>query len=133
MTQNKTCYLCGEVIHGDEKVTDMQLSRDHVPPKQFYPESIRQQQNLNLEIAPSHRKCNEEYRKDEEYFYHSLFVNVKQINPGMGKMIWQDLKRRTHNPQTPAMIRKIMQGVSNITQGGIHLPPGKISKNVQDT
>ena len=87
------CYLCGGPIECSSKDDSMKLSMDHIPPKQFYPKSVRQQQNLNLELAPSHKKCNEEYRKDEEYFYHSLYLIVKPNSPNMGKIIWKDFKR----------------------------------------
>ncbi len=120
------CYLCGESIEDSPEDTGLELSMDHVPPRQFYPKAIRQQEDLNLELAPSHKKCNEDYRKDEEYFYHSLYPLVAENNPSMGQIILQDLGRRTHKPQTPAMIRKILKNVSGVTQGGILLPPGKI-------
>lgn len=123
--RNKVCYLCGRLIEDGPEDINMKLSMDHVPPKQFYPKIIRKQENLNLELAPSHKKCNEDYRKDEEYFYHSLYPLVAEKNQRMGKIIFQDLDRRIHNPQTPAMIRNILKNVSNVTQGGIHLPHGK--------
>ena len=46
----------------------MGLSMDHVPPRQFYMKQIRATQNLNLDVAPSHKNCNEAYKEDEEYF-----------------------------------------------------------------
>ena len=122
---NTLCYLCGKIIKNNTDDLDLKLSMDHVPPKQFFPKAIRQQYDLNLDLVPSHKKCNEDYRKDEEYFYHSMYPLVAENNPKMGQMIFQDLKRRTHKPQTPAMIRNILRNVSTVTQGGIHLPVGK--------
>lgn len=124
--ENHICYLCGEPIEEDSMKEELSLSMDHIPPRQFYPKSIRQQTDLNLEGAPSHKKCNGDYREDEEYFYHSLYPLVEKNNSNMAKIIFQDLERRTHKPQTPAMARKILKNVSRVTQGGIHLPPGKI-------
>lgn len=126
------CYLCGESIEDSPEDTGLELSRDHVPPRQFYPKAIRQQEDLNLELVPSHKECNQDYRKDEEYFYHSLYPLVAENNPSMGQVILQDLGRRTHKPQTPAMIRNILKNVSGVTQGGIHLPPGKIVFNLDE-
>ena len=125
-SKGQVCYLCGESIEDSPKDTGLKLSMDHVPPKLFYPKAIRQQEDLNLERAPSHNKCNEDYRKDEEYFYHALYPLVAENNPSMGKIILQDLRRKAHKPQTPAMIRHVLKNVSGVTQGGIHLPPGKV-------
>jgi hypothetical protein len=66
------CYLCGKVIENKPKDDPMGLSWDHVPPKQFYPKQIRETQNLNLDLVPSHKMCNENYKKDEEYFLPCL-------------------------------------------------------------
>lgn len=116
---NKTkqiCYLCGTSIEKAES------SDDHVPPRAFYPKDIRD--GLNLQTAPSHKKCNEDYRKDEEYFQHAFFVEVLNKRPTIASNFERDLTRRAKKPQTPAMIQKILKRVSNITPGGIRLPPG---------
>jgi hypothetical protein len=110
------CYLCGTSI---EKA---KLSDDHVPPKAFYPKDIRD--GLNLQTAPSHKKCNEDYRKDEEYFQHAFLVEVLNKRPPITPHLIGDFSRRAGKPQTPAMTRRILKGVSNITPGGIHLPNG---------
>ena len=130
---NTLCYLCGNIIEDNTNDLDIKLSMDHVPPKQFFPKAIRQQNDLNLVLVPSHKKCNEDYRKDEEYFYHSMYPLVAENNPKMGEIIFQDLKRRTHKPQTPAMIRNILRNVSTTTQGGIHLPTGKAEWSLDET
>jgi hypothetical protein len=104
----------------------MKLSMDHVPPRQFFPKQLRKAENLNLQLAPSHKKCNEDYREDEEYFYHSMYPIVAKNNPWMGSVFLQDLARRSDKPQTPAMLRKIFSAASLMTQGGIHLPSGMV-------
>jgi len=116
------CYLCGESIEKAE------LSDDHVPPKAFYPKDIRD--GLNLQTAPSHKKCNEDYRKDEEYFQHVFLVEVLNKRPPITSHIVGDFSRRAGKSQTPAMIRRILKGVSNITPGGIHLPSGILQVNI---
>lgn len=50
----------------------------------------------------------------------------------MAGVIFQDFKRRSQKPQTPAMIRKITKTASKITQGGIHLPAGKIELGLDE-
>ena len=56
------CYLCGQVIEIKTKDDPNALSMDHVPPRQFYMKQIRATQNLNLDKAPSHKRCNEAYK-----------------------------------------------------------------------
>lgn len=118
---NKICYLCGNQIAGKS-------SDDHVPPKQFYPKEIRE--NLNLQLAPSHGQCNNEYKDDEEYFYASLYPLVEKHNPKMAAIILRDFVRRCQKPQMPAMLRKIFGDVSGISQGGIILPASIVEINV---
>lgn len=130
--ENIQCCLCGKIIDNNPESDGLALSMDHVPPKQFYPKEIRQQQDLNLELAPSHKSCNQDFRQDEEYFYHSLYPLVANNNPAMGNVILQDFRRRSHKPQTPAMIRKIMKTASRETLGGIHLPPGIIGLDLDE-
>jgi hypothetical protein len=61
----RICYLCGGPISG-------KLSRDHIPPKQFYAEEIRRKHSPNLLTLPAHEGCNLKYQPDEDYFVYSL-------------------------------------------------------------
>lgn len=117
------CYLCGESIEGKS-------SDDHIPPKQFYPKEIRENKNLNLQLAPSHEQCNNAYKDDEEYFYASLYPLVEKHNPEIAATILRDFARRCKNPQMPAMLRKIFGDASGTSQGGIILPVGVVEINV---
>jgi hypothetical protein len=124
-TSKSICYLCGKAIDPTKPKSDpMGLSWDHVPPKQFYPKQIRETQNLNLDSASSHKICNESYKNDEEYFYHSLYPIVAMNSPQMGILCSQDIQRRAQKPQTHAIIQKIISTAVTITEGGIHLPNG---------
>ncbi len=109
------CHICGKDISKED------LSLEHVPPKAFYPNNIRD--GLNLWTVPAHKSCNESYRKDEEYFQHSLLIEVLNQNPSIKNSLATDFKRRAAKPQTPAMFRRIQKEISNVTPGGIHLPP----------
>ncbi|MBN1806013.1 MAG: hypothetical protein JW837_12250 [Sedimentisphaerales bacterium] len=124
------CYLCGSAIEHDIIDEQMELSMDHVPPKQFFPKEIRIDENLNLEKVPSHKKCNNEYKDDEDYFYHSLYPLVANSNPDIAQVIFKDFARRSNNPQTPALIRKIFSDASRITEGGIILPANMVVINL---
>lgn len=121
-TSECICYLCGEAIESNLKNDAMELSMDHVPPKQFYPKQVRATQNLNLDLAPSHKTCNEDYKLDEEYFYHALYPKVAKNNPRMGSLCCQDIQRRSLKPQTRNIIQKILSTAVTTTEGGIHLP-----------
>jgi hypothetical protein len=125
-----TCYLCGHtIVHSPQSVAD-EFSMDHVPPKQFFPKELRIAQSPNLWVAPSHKRCNEEYRKDEEYVYHAMFGVVQKNNHQMGQTILRDFARRTHRRQTPAMMRSILKSFTTITEGGIYLPPRIVQLSV---
>ncbi|MBN2313189.1 MAG: hypothetical protein JXM79_04625 [Sedimentisphaerales bacterium] len=124
------CYLCGDVIDPNSVQDQLKLSRDHVPPKQFFPKQVRNDENLNLEWAPSHKKCNNDYKDDEDYFYHSLYPLIANSNPGMAQTVFQDFVRRAHHPQTPALLRDIFSNASRISSGGILLPAYKVVINI---
>jgi hypothetical protein len=118
---NKTrvCCLCGKPATADDPIT-----REHVPPKQFYPKSLRD--GLNLWVVPTHKSCNNEQKADEEYFYHALYPLVANVNPQTAGIILNDLRRRAKKPQTQTLLRRILQTSRTITDGGLVLPPGVI-------
>ncbi len=126
------CYLCGDVIEHNPHDGDMKLSMDHIPPKQFFPQPLRKELNPNLDVAPSHKKCNNAYKDDEDYFYTSLYPLVANSNTRMAKAIFSDFVRRSRKKQTPAMLRKIFSDASGISAGGIILPYGKIEVLVDE-
>jgi hypothetical protein len=114
----KTCSLCGEkIIRKDRSV-------EHVPPKQFYPKSMREEINAPFWTVPSHKGCNATFKLDEEYLYHYLVGLVFVQNEAMGRIILEDLKRQAKNPQTRGLIRRLISETKTVTPGGIHLPPG---------
>ncbi len=115
----EVCCLCGKPPTEDDPIT-----REHVPPKQFYPKSLRP--GVNLWTVPTHRSCNNKYKSDEEYFYHASYVLVANANPQMAAVILDDLERRAAKPQTPILMRSILKTERNTTDGGILLPPGVV-------
>lgn len=117
------CCLCGKPANKDDPI-----SREHVPPKQFYPKSLRK--GLNLWVAPTHKSCNKSYQLDEEYFYHALFPLVANTNPQTANVVLDDLKRRAKKPQTRTLLRAILKTQQTTTSGGIVLPPGMVRLDV---
>ena len=119
------CCLCGKRATEEDPI-----SREHVPPKQFFPKSLRS--GLNLWVVPTHKSCNNRHKADEEYFYHALYPLVANVNPRTSEVLLDDLKRRAKKPQTPTLLRAILQTSQTTTGGGIVLPPGMVRLNVDE-
>lgn len=88
----KICALCGDMIQEQDETVE------HVPPKLFYPKSLRPRIGKPFWTVPSHRACNEKYCMDEEYFYYFLMPLVINENSEMGKVLLDDLRERRKNP-----------------------------------
>jgi hypothetical protein len=117
------CVLCGEPILEHPADPEMVRSDEHAVAKQFYPESIRRGLRKPLWTVPSHRKCNNACKADEEYFYHRYYPLVWARNPSMGQILLAELARRAKKPQSRVMIRHLLKDCKNKTPGGILLPP----------
>jgi hypothetical protein len=125
----KPCALCGEPIL--DKPTDLEdvNSDEHVPPLQFFPKTMRRQLRDSLWKVPSHRRCNQRHKLDEEYFLHYLYPLVASQNEPMGKVLLEDLKRRAKKPQSKGLIRRLLKERTQTSPGGIILPPSLIRIN----
>ena len=115
----EVCCLCGKPATDDDPFT-----REHVPPKQFYPKSLRG--GLNLWVVPTHRSCNKKYKSDEEYFYHAAYPLVAKVNPQLAAIMLEDLKRRAQKPQTRKLLRSILRTSQKTADKGLLLPPGVV-------
>jgi hypothetical protein len=103
----------------------MVRSDEHAVAKQLYPESIRRELRERLWTVPSHEKCNNGCKADEEYFYHRYYPLVVTRNPTMGPVLAEDLARRAKKPQSRVMIRHLLRDCKNETPDGRPLPPGE--------
>jgi hypothetical protein len=119
MPTSGKCCLCGKAATPDDPIT-----REHVPPKQFYPKSLRD--GLNLWVVPTHQSCNNKDKAHEEYFCHALYPLVANGNPQMARVILDDLKRRAEKPQTRNLLSKVLSTTQAISPHGLVLPPGII-------
>jgi hypothetical protein len=117
-SENEICYLCGKELNNN-------ISKDHVPPRQFYPSSMREKDNPNLFTLPTHSSCNKLYEKDEVYFVQSLgpLANTSFA----GKELWKDISKQTHRPESKGLIQKILNEFEQ-RPSGIILPPGMVGK-----
>jgi hypothetical protein len=116
------CALCGEPILEYPDDPEMVRSEEHAVAKQFYPEVIRPELRDPLWTVPSHRRCNNGVKADEEYFYHRFAPLVMASNESIRSAILQDLKRRAKKPQTRVMLRHMRNERKKVTPGGILLP-----------
>ncbi len=127
---NSICSLCGGSILANPVNPAESLSMDHVPPKQFYPKEMRASASPKLWCVPKHRRCNGQYREDEEYFYHASYPLMEKNNRELARVVYRDLMRRTKKPQTPAMARSLLKEFRRVSESGIVLPPGIVQFNL---
>jgi hypothetical protein len=114
---SEICYLCGEPIEKQDG------DKDHVIAKQFYLKRLRRKFNLNKILTlPTHKKCNEEYQQDEDYFFLTL-GGVADDNP-ITKEVWHELRKRVRRPESKKINQKILSQIElrPKTQGGIDVP-----------
>lgn len=62
------CALCGEPILKHPDDPEMVRSDEHAVAKQFYPSPIRRELRERLWTVPSHKRCNNGVKPDEENF-----------------------------------------------------------------
>jgi hypothetical protein len=122
------CHLCGNVIDSNIPELSMEISREHVPPLQFFPKQIRGEIKGSLLVLPTHKGCNQSFQADEEYFIHTYSIHVNS-NTNAQHLI-SDIRRRTQSKQSQRLLQMIENEFSNITQGGIVLPSGTLVHNV---
>jgi hypothetical protein len=123
------CCICGEEIPADPVQEDDAKDMDHVPPRQFFPKATRSSLRDPLWKVPTHRRCNQSYKLDEENFYHTFYALVGYHNAAMGPVVLDDLKRRAAKPQSKAIIRRMLKETTRQSPGGILLPPGVVRVN----
>jgi len=107
------CYLCGNDIIGN-------ATKDHVPPKQFFPEEIRKKFVTQLDTLPAHRECNQAYQKDEDYFYASIGPLALSDGNPIGNIIIEEITHRNHAANTQ-LLSRILEGF-NDKVGNIYIP-----------
>jgi hypothetical protein len=130
VNDKSVCCLCGQPITDRNPDSPDALSMDHIPPRQFFPKFVRANENPNLWKVPTHKRCNGDYKLDEEYFYHNLNPLVQNANGDMGAIMLQDLRHRASKPQTQVLIRSLLNGCKTKSPGGVLMPPGTIHISV---
>lgn len=116
------CYLCGRPIVDE-------MSRDHVPPRQFFPSRLRRTHNLSQLITlPTHETCNHAYKLDEDFFVH----DIGPLSKGTfaGDRLWTDIRHRL-GKKPEAHLREIVLAEFETRPSGLILPKGIVVKRVK--
>jgi Protein of unknown function (Hypoth_ymh) len=95
------CYLCGKEIT-DKKEGDL----DHVPPQRIFAKSIRKEQPLQFSTVRVHKKCNQDYKPDEEYFFTAL---IGEAHSPAGHEAWKDLQETFKDPAHQGLLKQVLQ------------------------
>jgi hypothetical protein len=119
MNEKISCYLCGEGIHPDV------LTREHVPPAQFFPKKARKFNNLQLMTLPAR---NTDYSKDEEYFRTSVGV-IANDRP-IGKELFIEIQKQLNRGEAKGLRKRILGEFSSTISDRIHLPPRTMLKSI---
>lgn len=97
-----TCYLCHQPINAE-------TSRDHVPPKQFFPKVFRKANATDqLEWLPTHRHCNKSYQRDEDYFV-TTFGLPATVATGTGHALGHDIRDRYRGGKQQGLVNKVLE------------------------
>ncbi len=118
----KICYLCGKPINGKP-------SRDHIPPKQVYPEQIRRRRSLNLLTLAAHEACNLQYQHDEDYFVYSLMPLARGSSTG-DPLRWKILDDCVKHIEQRKLLAQVLNEFER-QPSGLVLPPGIVAKRFE--
>lgn len=116
----KQCYLCGKYIQRKDEST-----KEHIVPRQFFPVDLRNQ--LNLATRATHRKCNESYQMDEDYFVVSL--GPITMDTFSGSHLFRDISHKLKKPKSVALGVMVKNEYTNRTASGLYCPQSIVFKN----
>ena len=115
--RTRVCYLCGLPLGGD-------IGSDHVPPRQFYAKKFRKNLNMSsLLTVKVHRRCNEDFGKDEEYFVRALVVHARRSLAGRAK--YEEILAEYRKGKNKPLMNQILREFDSMP-GGILLPRGSV-------
>jgi len=112
------CYLCGDPLSDP-------TSADHVPPKQFFARAIRRAQQLQLDTLPVHDSCNQAFKRDEEYFVHTLMPFAR--GSVAGQAIYSDVLQKYRRHEKVGLTLGVLREFDP-RPSGLVLPGGKVVK-----
>jgi len=112
------CYLCGKPIDG-------KVSKEHVPPKQFFTKVFRKVRSPKLLTLPSHSDCNKSYQVDEDYFFAALAGLNEEAQ--LHDWLIDDVRNKIWRDEADGLRQKILSEFSS-TMSGIYLPGSLVAK-----
>lgn len=112
------CCLCGKAL-------ETNATKDHVPPKQFFPSSLRKKGIPELITVRVHKSCNKRFERDEVYFLNTL--GPLAMRTVAGSALMRDIFEQGKRPQGLRIVEMIRKEFT-ASPGGIHLPPGRVAK-----
>lgn len=118
---NQVCYLCGLPL---EEETDV----DHVPPKQLYGRGVRKEHGPNLITIRVHKKCNQGYQFDEDYFVNTLAPLT--FGSYSGDSVLKDIFQKHQEGRQIGLTKKVLNEFER-RPSGIILPNGKVVKRLE--
>jgi len=95
------CYLCGSELGSRPS------NWDHVPPKRFFPRSLRTGLRLHLLRLRTHVGCNNSYQLDEEYFCAALLPLSIASSSLTAQDAFEDLVRGAQQPQGARLLMTV--------------------------
>lgn len=122
MPSNKSdiCYLCGKPLSIAE------CNDDHVPPIQLYSKEVRVSQNLSHPLLlRTHKKCNESYSLDEQYFVHTFIPMA--IGSVAGTSLWNEIRGKYLKGKYLPLRQRALSEFEE-RPSGLMLPSGKVIK-----
>ena len=112
------CYLCGRPIEG-------KVSKEHVPPKQFFARVFRQVRSPQLLTLPSHVNCNKSYQADEDYFFAAL--GALNESAEIHEWLMDDVRKKIWRDEASGLRQTVLAEFTS-TVSGIWLPESLVAK-----
>lgn len=117
------CYICAEPIAARDR------DRDHVPSQGLFNVGDRQ----NLITLPTHRACNQDFAKDDEYF--RLQITARAFPDPKARKLWGEpipesgpVMRGFHRPQSQGFKASVLKNLVSVdirTDAGLYLGTGE--------
>lgn len=113
VSERGECVYCGS----KENIT-----ADHVPPKCLFPDP----KPTNLITVPACEKCNNSYKKDDEYF--RICVLTQPYNNPTGWKIWEEKVIRRTLRRSPSLRKRLLDNLIRVelrSPSGVYLGEGE--------
>ena len=119
---DSVCYLCGQPI-----LEGQPSDRDHVPPRQVFPSSIRP--GLTLLTLPVHKACHGTTGRDEEYFLQHVLFPLAHSTP-TGQAAISDFQAAIRQDAGWNKVQRVRTEF-DAEPGGLVLPNDKMVKHFE--